>query len=221
LKTSLNSAKKEPGKKNFQQGGRPSNIFKKEQPMEVRKFVMIVEEVCQEAGKRVSPPHRKVASIAVVKNPLAGRYAEKLDELIEIGARMGTELTERAIQALGVKPEQIHSFGKAAIVGTEGELEHAAAILHPQLGQTMRQVLKAGKAIIPSAKKVAVAGSTIDVPLHYKDEMRVRSHYDAMEVRVGGAPRPDEILICVAFTDSGRPLARVPGLTLEEFLQKG
>jgi len=189
--------------------------------MEVRKFVMIVEEVFQEAGKRISPPHRKVASLAVVKNPLAGRYAEKLDELIEIGAKMGTELTQRAIQALGTEPEKIHSFGKAAIVGTEGEREHAAAILHPELGQSMRKVLKAGKAIIPSVKKVAGPGTTIDVPLHYKDEMRVRSHYDAMEVRVEDAPRPDEILIAVAFTDSGRPLARVPGLTLEEFLQKG
>jgi len=189
--------------------------------MEVRKFVMIIEEVCQEAGKQVSPPHRKVASLAVVKNPLAGRYAEKLDELIEIGAKMGTELTQRAVQALGTEPGKIHSFGKAAIVGTEGEREHAAAILHPELGQSMRKVLKAGKAIIPSAKKVAGPGTTIDVPLHYKDEMRVRSHYDAMEVRVEDAPRPDEILIAVAFTDSGRPLARVPGLTLEEFLQKG
>jgi len=189
--------------------------------MEVRKFVTIVEETCRESGKEVSPPHRKVASIAVVKNPLAGKYVENLDELIEIGAKMGTELTQRAIQALRVKPEQIHSFGKAAIVGTEGEFEHAAAILHPQLGQSMRKVLNAGKAVIPSAKKVAAAGGTIDIPLHYKDEMRVRSHYDAMEVRVVDAPRPDEILIAVAFTDSGRPLARVPGLTLEEFLQKG
>ncbi len=188
--------------------------------MKVRKYVTVVEEVVMEAGKEVSPAHRKIASVAIVKNPLAGKYEEKLDELIELGAKMGTELTLRAIAALGVKPEEIHSFGKAAIIGTEGELEHAAAILHPELGQSMRRVLKAGKAVIPSAKKVAAAGTTIDVPLHYKDEMKVRSHYDAMEVRVGDAPRPDEILIAVAFTDSGRPLARVPGLTLKEFLQK-
>lgn len=189
--------------------------------MEVRKFVTIVEETRRESGKEVSPPHRKVASIAVVKNPSAGKYVEKLDELIDIGGKMGSELTQRAIKALGVKPDQVHSFGKAVIVGTDGELEHAAAILHPELGQTMRKVLNAGKAIIPSAKKVAAAGTTIDVPLHYKDEMRVRSHYDAMEVRVGDSPRPGEVLIAVAFTDSGRPLARVPGLTLEEVLQRG
>lgn len=188
--------------------------------MEVRKFVTIMEETCRELGKEISSPHRKIASIAVVKNPCVGRYVEKLDELIEIGAKMGTELTQRAIKALGVSPEQIHSFGKAAIVGTDGELEHAAAILHPELGQSMRKVLNAGKAIIPSTKKVAVAGTTIDVPLHYKDEMKVRSHYDAMEVRVGDAPRANETLIVVAFTDSGRPLARVPGLTLQEVLPR-
>lgn len=188
--------------------------------MKVRKYVTIVEETTMENGKEISPTHRKVASIAVVKNPAAGRYVENLDELIEIGAKMGTELTERAIKALGIKAEQIHSFGKAVIVGTDGELEHAAAIMHPQLGQTMRKVLSAGKAIIPSAKKVAAPGTTIDVPLHYKDEMKVRSHYDAMEVKVVDAPRSDELLIAVAFTDSGRPLARVGGLTLEEFLKK-
>ena len=188
--------------------------------MEVRKYVVVVEETHRESGKEVSPAHRKIASIAVVKNPFAGKFVEKLDELIEIGAKMGTELTQRAIEVLKVKPEQIHSFGKAVIVGTEGELEHAAAILHPELGQSMRKVIKAGKAIIPSAKKVAVAGTAIDVPLHYKDEMKVRSHYDAMEIRVGDSPRPNELLIAVAFTDSGRPLARVPGFTLQEFLQK-
>lgn len=187
--------------------------------MKVRKYVTIVEETCMESGKEISTPHRKVASVAVVKNPSAGKYVEKLDELIDIGAKMGTELTQRAIKALGVKPEEIHSFGKAVIVGTDGELEHAAAIMHPELGQTMRKVLNAGKAIIPSAKKVAAAGTPIDVPLHYKDEMKVRSHYDAMEVKVVDSPRPDEVLIAVAFTDSGRPLARVGGLTLEEVLK--
>lgn len=187
--------------------------------MKVRKYVTIVEETRMESGKEISPSHRKVACIAVVKNPSAGKYVEKLDELIDIGAKMGTELTQRAIKALGIHPEGIHSFGKAVIVGTDGELEHAAAIMHPELGQTMRKVLNAGKAIIPSAKKVAGAGATIDVPLHYKDEMKVRSHYDAMEVKVHDAPRPDEVLIAVAFSDSGRPLARVGGLTLEEVLK--
>ena len=191
--------------------------------MKVRKYVTVVEETCMESGKEISPSHRKVAAVAVVKNPCAGKYVENLEELIQIGAQMGTEFTKRAAQALGIRPEEIHSFGKAVIVGTDGELEHAAAIMHPELGQTMRKVLNAGKAIIPSAKKVASAVTPIDVPLHYKDEMRVRSHYDAMEVKVSDAPRPDEVMIAVAFTDAGRPLARVGGLTLEEFLksQKG
>ncbi len=187
--------------------------------MKVRKYVTIVEETCMESGKDISPSHRKVAVIAVVKNSCAGKYVENLDELIDIGAKMGTELTHRAIKALGVKPEEIHDFGKAVIVGLDGELEHAAAIMHPQLGQTMRKVLNAGKAIIPSAKKVAAAGTPIDIPLHYKDEMKVRSHYDAMEVKVSDSPRPDELLIAVAFTDSGRPLPRVGGLALEDFLR--
>jgi hypothetical protein len=188
--------------------------------MEIRKYVTVVEETCMEVGKVFTPAHRKVASIAILKNPFAGMYREDLDELVEIGAKLGTVLTERAIKALNVRPEDIHNFGKGAIVGLDGEYEHTGAILHPKLGLTMREVLKAGKALIPQAKKIGPAGTPIDIPLHYKDEARVRSHFDTMEVRVHDAPRPDEILVAVALSDSGRPLARVGGLTLEEVLRR-
>lgn len=186
--------------------------------MEIRKFVTIVEEACMEMGKKISPPHRKIASIAVLKNPFAGRYVEDLDELVEMGAELGTILTERALNALQIDPKGIHNFGKGAIVGLDGEYEHTGAILHPKLGLTMRDVLEAGKALIPQAKKIGPAGTPIDVPLHYKDEARVRSHFDTIEVRVHDAPRPDEILVAAAFSDSGRPFARVGGLSLDEVL---
>jgi len=188
--------------------------------MKVRKFVVLVEESLMEMEREFATPHRKVASVAVLKNPCAGKYVENLDELVEIGAELGTILTERAIDALRVEPKDIHNFGKGAIVGLNGEYEHTGAILHPKLGLTMRDVLNAGKALIPQAKKIGPAGTPIDVPLHYKDEARVRSHFDTMEVRIHDAPRPDEILVAVAFSDSGRPLARVGGLTLEEALKK-
>jgi hypothetical protein len=188
--------------------------------MEIRKFVTIIEEASMEMGKEISPPHRKVASIAVIINPFAGRYVENLDELVEIGAELGTVLTKRALNALQIEPKDIHNFGKGAIVGLDGEYEHTGAILHPKLGLTMRDVLEAGKALIPQAKKIGPAGTPIDIPLHYKDEARVRSHFDTMEVRVHDAPRPNEILVAACFSDSGRPFARVGGLTLEEVLKR-
>jgi hypothetical protein len=110
----------------------------------------------------------------------------------------------------------VHSYGKAAIVGEHGEYEHAAAILHPTLGAPFRAAVGGGKAIIPSAKKLGGPGATIDVPLHYKDAAFVRTHFDAMEVRLCDAPRADEILVALAVTDGGRPHPRVGGLTVAE-----
>lgn len=184
--------------------------------MEVRKIVVIVEETHREAGREISPPTRKAAAIAVIKNPFAGRYEEDLSLLMDYGEKLGEILGERAVAALGVPKERVDSYGKAAIVGLGGELEHAAAILHPKLGRSLRDAVGGGKAIIPSAKKMGGAGTPIDVPLHYKNAAFVRSHFDAMEVRVHDAPRDDEILVAIAVTDSGRPLARVGGLKKEE-----
>ncbi len=125
-------------------------------------------------------------------------------------------LGEKAVAALGVAPSAIESYGKAAIVGEAGELEHAAAILHPRLGKPLRQAVEKGAALVPSAKKMGGIGASIDVPLGHKDAAFVRSHFDAIEVRVPDAPRADEIVVAVAVTDSGRPLPRVGGLTVDQ-----
>jgi hypothetical protein len=184
--------------------------------MEVLKYVTIVEETLKEGGKKVDPPTRKAAAIAVIKNPFAGKYVENLDPLIEVGEELGGILGRRAVEALRITPENAESYGKAAIVGTDGEVEHAAAILHPKLGTPLREAVGGGKAIIPSAKKIGSPGTEIDVPLHYKDAAFVRSHFDAMTVRVSDAPRPDEIVVVIVVTDSGRPHPRIGGLKKEE-----
>ncbi|RLA97663.1 MAG: amino acid synthesis family protein [Deltaproteobacteria bacterium] len=184
--------------------------------MEIRKIITVVEETHRESGKEVSPPTRKAAAVAVIKNPFAGQYAEDLSLLMDYGERLGGMLGEKAVAALGIPKERVESYGKAAVVGLGGELEHAAAILHPKLGKPLREAVGGGKAIIPSAKKMGGAGTPIDVPLHYKDAAFVRSHFDAMEIRVTDAPRDDEIVVAIAVTDSGRPLARVGGLKKEE-----
>jgi hypothetical protein len=184
--------------------------------MEVLKYVTIVEETLKEGGKKVDPPTRKAAAIAVIKNPFAGKYVENLDPLIEVGEELGGILGRRAVEALRITPENAESYGKAAIVGTDGEFEHAAAILHPKLGTPLREAVGGGKAIIPSAKKIGSPGTEIDVPLHYKDAAFVRSHFDAMTVRVSDAPRPDEIVVVIVVTDSGRPHPRIGGLKKEE-----
>jgi hypothetical protein len=184
--------------------------------MQIRKVVKIVEETRMDMGKPVNPPARRAAAVAVIKNPCAGKYEENLDELIAIGEELGGLLGKMAVEALGIRPEQAESYGKAAIVGPMGEVEHAAAILHPKLGGPFREAVGGGKALIPSAKKMGGPGTEIDVPVHYKDAAFVRSHFDAMSVRVQDAPRGDEIVVALVVTDSGRPLPRVGGLKKEE-----
>ena len=154
--------------------------------------------------------------MAVIENPYAGRYAENLDELIAIGEELGGLLGDKCVAALGITPGAAQSYGKAAIVGEAGELEHAAAILHPKLGAPLRKAVEKGAALVPSAKKRGGLGTAIDVPLGHKDAAFVRSHFDAMEARVCDAPRANEIVVAVVVTDSGRPLARVGGLRLSE-----
>jgi hypothetical protein len=183
---------------------------------EIRKLVVIVEETRREMGKAVTPATRKAVAMAVIKNPFAGRYAQDLEPLMAIGEELGGLLGERAVAALGIAPGSAESFGKAAVVGEGGELEHAAAILHPRLGKPLRVAVEKGAALVPSAKKLGGMGTPIDVPLGHKDAAFVRSHFDAVEVRVHDAPRADEILVAVAVTDSGRPLPRVGGLQKHE-----
>ena len=180
--------------------------------IEIRKIVVQLDETHIEMGQPISPPTRRALAMAVIKNPYANRYSENLDELIAIGETLGGLLGERCVQALGIEPNQAESYGKAAIVGEAGELEHAAAILHPKLGAPLRKAVEKGAALVPSAKKMGTLGTAIDVPLGHKDAAFVRSHFDAMEARVSDAPRADEIVVVVAVTDSGRPLARIGGL---------
>ncbi len=184
--------------------------------MEIRKIVTILEETHQEMGQDINPPTRKAAALAVIKNPFFSRYEENLDPLISIGEQLGGRLAIRCITLLGIRPAQAHSYGKAAIVGTGGELEHAGAILHPKLGTPFREAMGGGKAIIPSSKKMGIPGTLIDVPIHFKDAAFVRSHFDAMTVGVYDAPRADEIVVVLVITDSGRPLARIGGLTVDQ-----
>src|SRR4030095_3962820 len=134
----------------------------------------------------------------------------------DIGEELGGLLSERAVTALGIPGERVESYGKAAAVGENGELEHAAAILHPKLGAPFRKTLGTGAALIPSSQKRGGPGVPIDIPLGHKDAAFVRSHFDGMEVRVSDAPRAGEILVAIVVTDSGRPLPRVGGLQKHE-----
>jgi hypothetical protein len=178
----------------------------------IRKLLTIVDETLTEQGREVSPPVRRAAAIAVIANPFAGRYQEDLSELIDVGEELGGLLAERAVAALGIAGDRVESYGKAAAVGENGELEHAAAILHPKFGAPFRKVLGKGAALIPSSKKRGGMGVVLDIPLGHKDAAFVRSHFDGMEVRVTDAPRADEIVVAVAVTNGGRPLPRVGGL---------
>jgi hypothetical protein len=178
----------------------------------IRKIVVQVDETLVEMGKAVTPPARRAVAMAVIENPFAGRYVESLEPLYDVGAELGGLLGERCVKALGIAPGQAESYGKGAVVGEAGELEHAAALLHPKLGATLRAAVEKGAALVPSAKKMGTLGTAIDVPLGHKDAAFVRSHFDAIEARVADAPRPNEIVVAVAVTASGRPLARVGGL---------
>ncbi len=182
----------------------------------IRKIVVQVDEVRIEMGRPVEPPTRRALAMAVIDNPCAGRYVENLDELSAIGEELGGLLGKRCVDALGIAPGQAQSYGKAAIVGEAGEIEHAAAILHPKLGAPLRAAVEKGAALVPSSKKRGGLGTAIDVPLGHKDAAFVRSHFDAMEARIGDAPRASEIVVAVVVTDSGRPLARVGGLKASE-----
>ena len=182
----------------------------------IRKMVTIVEDTLEEGGQEILPPARRAAAIAVIENPFAGTYQEDLEALMAIGEELGSLLGDKCVAALGVTPEAVQSYGKAALVGENGELEHAAAILHPHLGKPLRSAVEKGAALVPSNKKRGGMGHPLDVPLGHKDAAYVRSHFDGMEVRINDAPKANEILVAIAVADSGRPLPRVGGLAHEE-----
>ena len=183
---------------------------------DIRKIATWVEETHREIGQQISPPTRKAVAVAVIKNPFAGSYTQDLTPLMDIGAELGGLLGDKCVAALGITPAQAESYGKAAMVGEGGELEPAAAILHPKLGAPLRVAVEKGAALVPSSKKMGGPGQVLDVPLGHKDAAYVRSHFDGIEVRLNDAPRAGEILVAVAVTDSGRPLPRVGGLTHAE-----
>tara|TARA_R110000796_G_scaffold42224_3_gene104551 strand:- start:985 stop:1569 length:585 start_codon:yes stop_codon:yes gene_type:complete len=183
---------------------------------DIRKIAVWVEETHREIGQTISPPTRKAVAVAVIQNPFAGSYSQDLSPLMDIGAELGGLLGDKCVAALGITPAQAESYGKAAMVGEGGELEHAAAILHPKLGAPLRKAVEKGAALVPSSKKMGGPGQVLDVPLGHKDAAYVRSHFDGIEVRLNDAPRTGEILVAVAVTDSGRPLPRVGGLTHED-----
>lgn len=174
-----------------------------------------VHERRSEMGRVLTTPVRQAVCAMVLHNPFAGRYVEDLDELIQASLELGAELAGDATRALAAPVE---SYGKGAIVGTNGELEHAAALLHPELGKPVRQAVGGGAALIPSAKKRGGPGATLDIPLGHKDAAFVRSHFDGIEVRIPDAPAPDQIVLAVAVSTGGRPLARIGGLAIVDIV---
>ena len=177
--------------------------------MEIRRQLTIEEETLIEGGRPLNTPIKKVAAIVVITNPFADRYVDDLTELINSGERLGEILVERILKVIG--PKEVESYGKACIVGESGEIEHSAALMHPTFGAPIRKAIGAGKAIIPSTKKIGGPGTRIDIPFFYKDEIYVMSHLDAMEVGICDAPKSNEILLALAMTTGGRPHARIPG----------
>lgn len=184
--------------------------------LKVRKFVTVMDEVLTEMGQAVVPPIRRAAALAVIENPFAGRYVDDLTPLIDMGEELGRILSERALEALGIQASDAQGYGKAALVGENGEMEHAAALLHPKMGAPVRKTLLKGAALIPSSKKRGGPGAELDIPLGHKDAAYVRSHFDGMQVSINDAPRANEIVVAVAITSGGRPLPRVGGLKHHE-----
>ena len=175
--------------------------------MEVRKTVVQVEETLSEGERQVVQPKVKVVVAAVVRNPFAGDYVDDLATLEALGAEVAAELVERAVAALG--PDiAVSAYGKGAIVGLAGELEHAAAILHPRFGAPVRAAIGGGAAIIPSTKKVAGPGAPLTMPVTNKDDIWSFDEMDAAEITIPDAPRADEIVVCLVLAAGGRPHAR-------------
>ncbi|UQZ88999.1 peptide synthetase [Deltaproteobacteria bacterium Smac51] len=184
--------------------------------LQVRTYYVVTDECLIEGGKKVDKPTRRAAAAAVIKNPYAGVYQEDLSLLYKWSEDLGEILTKKAVAALGIKPEEVESYGKAAIAGMNGEREHCAALMHPALGKPIRDNVGGGRALLPSAKKMGGPGTAIDLPLGHKDAAFVRSHFDAMEIRIPDAPADDELVLIIGVTNSGRPHPRVGGLQVSE-----
>ncbi len=182
--------------------------------MDIRKYYIFIEETNTEMGKSDGTPIRKVAVAAIVNNPYAGKYQQDLSLLIEESDAIARFVTKKAVEAMGDHP--VESYGKGAIVGINGEQEHGVAMLTTVFGDILRDAVGGGKAWVSSATKRASAGSTIDIPLAFKDALYVRSHYDAMTITLHDAPLPDEMAIMCALASRGRLNARVGGIKASE-----
>lgn len=174
--------------------------------MAIRKTQFVKETVHAEAGEPAPAPIRRVAALAVIDNPVAGRYERDLSHLFDVGLRLGEELMPEAVRLLD-GPALV--YGKAAIVGVNGDLEHAAALCHPKMGKPVRAALGGGEALIPSTQRVAAAGASLDLPLGHKDNAWSFEHFETVTVCVPDAPRPDEIVVAIGIADGGRVNPRV------------
>ena len=183
--------------------------------VEVRKRITIVEEIFHEGGPRAKTPLRRGAALVVIRNPFAGRYVEDIAFFMKDLEPVGVAMAKGLVAALGGDPKAIEGYGKGAIVGAAGELEHGA-LWHVPGGYAMRAILGDAKAIVPSAKKVGGPGAALDVPVTHINASYVRSHFDAFEVGVSDAPRADEILLALVMTTGPRVHARVGGLKASE-----
>jgi hypothetical protein len=183
--------------------------------VEIRKFATVVEEVLHESGPPAARPLRQGACLAVIRNPYAGRYVPDILPLMEDLKPLGLEMAKRLVAALGVAPKEIEAYGKGAIVGTAGELEHGA-LWHAPGGYGMREILGGTKAIVPSTKKVGGAGTRLDVPLAHVNAAYVRSHFGTLEVGLPDAPKADEIVYVLTMSTGPRVHARAGGLRAGE-----
>lgn len=183
--------------------------------VKVRKFVATVEETLHDGGPSLNRPVTKAVVGGVIANPYAGRHVDDIQPMMKALEPLAVDLTERVMKALGAKGSELEAYGKGAIVGLNGELEHAA-LWHQPSGFGIRHAMGGAKSIVPSTVKVAAAGTRIDIPLHHVTAAYVRSHFDAIEFCVPDGPKPDEIVFIVAASIGGRPHARVGGLTPAE-----
>ena len=174
--------------------------------MEIRRLVVTKDVVYSEAGARAARPVTRALGIAVIANPNAGRQVQDLSAMFDIGAELAELLMPQLVPLLDGAAV---AYGKGAIVGVNGDAEHAAAICHPKMGKPMRAALGGGEALIPSATKVAAAGASLDLPLGHKDNPWSFDHFETVTVTVGDAPRPDEIVVVIGISDGGRASPRV------------
>tara|TARA_R110002049_G_scaffold100265_1_gene244155 strand:+ start:1254 stop:1799 length:546 start_codon:yes stop_codon:yes gene_type:complete len=174
--------------------------------MDLRKTALFIETTQTDGFGQTCAPITRVVAIAVFRSPVAGRFTEDLSELFDIGGTLATRLFGDAVAALPGPPV---SYGKAALVGVGGDMEHGGAVIHPKLGKPMRAAVGGGQALIPSNVKIASLGGSIDLPLGHKDEAWSFDHFDTITIAIGDAPRPDEIVLCMGVADGARPHPRV------------